>query len=125
LATILNYNKLCTDVQNIDPKIRFAGVINPRGRLVAGGMKEGIEPLEKPKDDEMLFMELALRVRMRKEFDKQLGQVKFSMSQREKALAMSFPVGVEDVLYVYTEPDANYGTLPNKIIKIIFKLILR
>jgi len=81
-------------------------------------MKEGIEPLEKPKDDEMLFMELALRVRMRKEFDKQLGQVKFSMSQREKALAMSFPVGVEDVLYVYTEPDANYGTYQIKSLKL-------
>ncbi len=119
MATILNYNKICTDVQNVDHKIRFAGVINPRGRFVAGGLKEGIEPLENPKDDEMLFMELALRVRMRQEFDKQLGKVKFSMSQRENALAMSFPIGVEDVLYVYAEPDANYGVIPSKILKII------
>ena len=119
MATILNYNKLCTDVQNVDPKIRFAGVINPRGRLVAGGMKEGIEPLENSKDDEMLFMELALRVRMRQEFDKQLGKVKFSMSQRENALAMSFPIGVEDALDVYAEPDADYGEIPSKILKII------
>ena len=61
-------------------------MINPRGRLVAGGMKEGVEPLESQKDDEMLFMELALRVRMRQEFDKQLGKVKFAMSLREKVL---------------------------------------
>ena len=102
----------------MDSKIRFAGVINERGRLVAGGMREGIEPLESEKDDEMLFMELALRIRMRKEFDKQLGCVKFSMSQREKALAMSFPVG-KDILYVYAEPDANYKELPTKILEII------
>jgi len=119
MKIVQDYNKICTDVQNVDPKIRFAGVINPRGRIIAGGMKEGIEPLEKTKDDEMLFMELALRVRMRKEFDKQLGKVKFSMSQRENALAMSFPIGIEDALYVYAEPDADYGVIPSKILKII------
>lgn len=117
--TILDYKKICHDVMELDNKIRFAGVINPRGKLVAGGMKEGIEPLENPKDDEMLFMELALRVRMRQEFDRQLGKVKFSMSLRERALAMSLPIGVEDVLYVYAEPDADYGNIPQKIIKLI------
>ena len=116
---ILDYNKICEAVKKLDSKIRFAGVINPKGRIVAGGMKDELEPLESKKDDEMLFMELALRVRMRKEFDKQLGKVKFSMSLRDKALAMSFPIGVEDTLYVYAEPSADFGRLPNKIIKLI------
>jgi len=102
----------------MDSKIRFAGVINERGRLVAGGMKENIEPLENQKDDEMIFMELALRVKMRKEFDKQLGNVNFALASRERALAMSFLLG-EDILYVVAEPDSDYGTLPKKIIKII------
>ena len=57
-------------------------MINERGKLLAGGLREGLKSLEDPKDDEMLFMELALRVRMRKEFDKQLGSVKFAMSLR-------------------------------------------
>ena len=119
MSKILDYNKICEAVKKLDSKIRFAGVINPRGRIVAGGMKDKLEPLESKKDDEMLFMELALRVRMRREFDRQLGRVKFSMSQREKALAMSFPLGIEDALYVYAESDADYGSLPNKILKII------
>jgi len=119
MSKILDYNKICEAVKKLDSKIRFAGMINPRGKLVAGGMKEGLEPLESRKDDEMLFMELALRVRMRKEFDKQLGKVKFSMSLRDKALAMSFPVGAEDTLYVYAEPSDDFGRLPNKIIKLI------
>jgi len=45
-------------------------------------MKEGIEPLESVKDDEMIFIELALRVKMRKEFDKQFGPVNFVMTLR-------------------------------------------
>jgi hypothetical protein len=117
-SKIFDYTKICKTVMSLDPKIRFAGVVNERGRLVAGGMKENVEPLESEKDDEMIFMELALRVKMRKEFDKQLGKVNFAMASRERALAISFLLG-EDILYVVSEPDANYGLLPEKILKII------
>jgi hypothetical protein len=115
---IFDYTKICKTIMAADPKIRFAGVINERGRLVAGGMKENVEPLENEKDDEMIFMELALRVKMRKEFDKQLGSVNFAMASRERAIAMSYPLS-EDILYVVSEPDADYGILPKKILKII------
>ena len=50
---ILDYNIICKKIK-IDKKIRFVGVINTRGRSVTGAMKEGIEPLESTKDDEMI-----------------------------------------------------------------------
>ena len=115
---IFDYHKICEQVKKMDSKIRFAGVINERGRLVAGGMKEGVEPLENERDDEMLFMELALRVKMRKEFDKQLGRVKFALAVRERALAISFQIK-EDVLYVVAEPDAEFGRLASEILDVI------
>ena len=115
---IFDYSKICKSVLSVDPKIRFAGVINERGRLVAGGMKENIEPLENEKDDEMIFMELALRVKMRKEFDRQLGPVNFAMASRERALAISIPIK-EDILYIIAEPDANYATIPKIILDIV------
>jgi len=114
----VDYNEICESVKKLDLKIRFAGVINVRGKLVAGGMKDGVKPLSSKKEDEMLFMELSLRVRMRQEFDKQLGKVKFSMSLRERALAMSFPLG-DDALYVFAEPDVDYNALPSKILEAI------
>lgn len=118
MADISRLEDICAKIKALDPKIRFAAVINERGRLIAGGMKEGVEPLETEKDDEMLFMELALRVKMRKEFDRQLGSVQFALASRERALAISFLLG-NDVLYVVAEPDADYGVLPKKILKII------
>lgn len=117
-AKIYDYAKICDSILSIDPKIRFAGVINERGRLVAGGQKENVEPLESEKDDEMIFMELALRVKMRKEFDKQLGPVTFAMASRERALAISVIIN-DDILYVVSEPDTDYGVLPKKILEII------
>ena len=117
-AKIYDYTKICNSILSIDSKIRFVGVINERGRLVAGGMKDNVEPLETEKDDEMIFMELALRVKMRKEFDKQLGSVNFALASRERALAISVIIN-DDILYVVSEPDADYGVLPKKILEII------
>ncbi len=117
-SKIYDYAQMCKSIMEIDSKIRFAGVVNERGRLVGGGMRENVDPLENEKDDEMLFMELALRVKMRKEFDKQLGSVNFAMALRERALAISVPLG-EDILYVVSEPDSNYCDLPKKILEIV------
>jgi len=117
-SKIYDYAQICSSILLIDPKIRFSGVINERGRLVAGGMRENVAPLESEKDDEMIFMELALRVKMRKEFDKQLGLVNFAMASRERALAISVPIN-NDILYVVAEPDGDYGILPKKILEIV------
>jgi uncharacterized protein DUF6659 len=115
----LDFEDVCRRVMGLDNKIRFAGVINERGKLVAGGLREGLKSLEDKKDDEMLFMELALRVRMRKEFDKQLGSVKFAMSFREKVIVMSFPIDDSNILYVSADTKLDYGKIPTKILEVL------
>ena len=100
-----------------EPEIRFAGLINHMGHLVAGGMKKGLTALEDEADMRKLYMELILRVSMRKEFDYSLGPVKYSASRREKAVVISFPVD-NKVLLVSTEPSVNIDDTAKKIIKI-------
>ena len=95
----MKYDELCERIKKVDPKVRFAGVVNSKGRLVAGGMVTSKKRLGDRKNDEMLYMELALRVKMRSEFDDDLGKVKFSLSFREKLIVMSFPMK-NDVLFV-------------------------
>ena len=105
----MKYDELCERIKKVDPKVRFAGVVNSKGRLVAGGMVTSKKRLGDRKNDEMLYMELALRVKMRSEFDDDLGKVKFSLSFREKLIVMSFHMK-NDVLFVsmdcllYTSP---------------------
>ena len=112
---------MCTLVQKIDSKIRFAGVINSKGRLVAGGMAPSKTRLGDRKRDEMLYMELALRVKMRREFDDDLGKVKFSMSFREKLIVMSFPME-DNVLMVSMERKTKFEQIAFSILKHIEKL---
>ena len=117
----MDYEKLCISTQKIDSKVRFAGIINSRGRLIAGGMVASKKALEDEKKDEMLFMELALRVKMRSEFDDDLGKVKFSMSFREKLIVMSFPIK-NDILMVTMERKTQFEKISFKILKLVEKL---
>ena len=111
--------KICQKINKLDPKMRSARIINSRGHQEAGGMKEGLLSLEAQKQDEMMFMELALRVRMRHEFDKEFGQVHFSMSYRDKVILMSFPLLNDDVLLVSCEKEIDFGKVSFKILEII------
>lgn len=114
----MDYEKICKKVMELDPKIRFAGIINEKGRLFAGGMREGLKSLEDSRDDEMLYMELVLRAKMRREFDKVLGPVRFAMSYREKVIIMSFPVN-DNVLLLSTEKGIDFSVIPFKIMKLL------
>ena len=117
----MDYENLCTLVQKIDSKVRFAGVINSKGRLVAGGMTPSKKQLGDRKRDEMLYMELALRVKMRREFDDDLGEVKFSMSFREKLIVMSFPMK-DDVLMVSIERKTQFEQIAFSVLKLTEKI---
>src|SRR3990172_11274258 len=101
-----------------EDEIRFAGLINRMGKLVAGCFKPNIKPLEDDAERQKMYMELALRVSMRKEFDYSLGPVKYSASRREKAVMLSFPMN-SNALLVSAEPNVDIDKTANKIIKLV------
>ena len=119
MVDVEDLEKICQKIIKLDPKMRSARIINSRGHLVSGGMKEGVLSLENQKQDEMMFMELSLRVRMRHEFDNEFGIVHFSMSYRDKVIVMSFQLTNDDVMLVSCEKEINFGKLSFKILKII------
>jgi len=119
MGNVEELEKICQKINKLHPKMRSARIINNRGHQDAGGMKEGILSLEAQKQDEMMFMELALRVRMRHEFDKEFGEVHFSMSYRDKVIVMSFPLANDDVLLISCEKEIDFGKISFKVLKII------
>jgi len=119
MVDVEKLEKICQKIIKLDPKMRSARIINSRGHMVSGGMKDGILSLEAQKQDEMMFMELSLRVRMRHEFDNEFGIVHFSMSYRDKVIVMSFPLTNDDVMLVSCEKEIDFGKLSFKILKII------
>ena len=103
---------ICQQILQLDPKMRSARFINSRGHLAAGGMKDGLLSLEAKKQDEMMFMELALRVKMRHEFDAEFALIKGGGGAllQEKIVAMA-----SDRMIVIADADkevAQLGAFP-------------
>src|SRR6266480_4990053 len=112
--------KICNDIFALNPNIRFAGIVNKMGTLVAGGMGQSIKSMEDKGDSSKLYLESALRSEMRKDFDKEFGKTVYSFSEREKIKVASFPLHDDNILRVSIEKQEQSH---EKIIENILKLI--
>ncbi len=112
-----SFKKLCEEILELDPAIRFTAVITDKGQVLTG-KKRAIKFLVPAIEKEMLFTEVALRVRLRREFDKQLGPVNFSLSHRKKIVIISFPYN-NRILFVSADTFIDLGKIPFKILEIL------
>src|ERR671921_758489 len=116
-----NFEKLCSDIFALSSTIRSAVVIDKTGKLVAGGMRQGIKSMEEKEDSQKLYVEFALRSVMREEFDKEFGRTIYSFSEREKIKLASFPLDDDHhILRVSIEKEeSRHNEIIDNIIKII------
>jgi hypothetical protein len=114
------FGKLCNDIFTLSPTIRSAVVIDKIGKLVAGGMRDGIKSMEDKEDSQKLYVEFALRSVMREEFDEEFGKTIYSFSEREKIKLASFPLDNHHILRVSIKKEEDHS---NEIIDNILKII--
>jgi len=100
-----------------EPKIRFVGFVDYMGNLLIGGFRKGVTPLKEESERHKIFLEVALRVRTREDFDPDVGPVKYAASRRTRVVMMTFPL-MNKILFVSMEPDVEIDTMAKKIIKI-------
>lgn len=115
------YETKCRDLLR-EKEIRFAGIINEQGLLIAGGFKEGILPLEGDETKLSGFMEFASRVSLRKEFDKTLGPINYIAARRDRLVLISFPFPVSKiVLLISAEPTVDIENIAQDVVRIFSK----
>ena len=112
-----HFQKLCESIFALSSGLRFVGVIDRMGRLVAGGMRKGVRSLEL--DSEKLYLEFALRSEMRKDFDAEFGKTIFSFSEREKIKLASFPLYESYILRVSMERKEPHNKIIEETLRII------
>ena len=64
--------------------MRFAAIIDSKGNIREGIMKTGQTSLNSQKEEEHFCKQVAQRRKMRKEFDRPLGKVRYVHVEREK-----------------------------------------
>jgi len=92
------------DILSIDPGMRFAAIIDLKGNISEAIMKEGKTSLKTQREEEHFCKQVALRRKMRKQFDKSLGPVNYVHIEREKVTQIVvYPR--RKTVYVTIEPD--------------------
>ncbi len=116
----LNFEKLSNDIFSLSSDIRSVIVIDKMGKLVAGGMRQGVTSMEEKENSQKLYVEFALRSVMREEFDKEFGKTIYSFSEREKIKLASFPLNNNhNLLRVSMEKEADHTKIIDNILKIL------
>jgi len=101
-----------------EPEIRFAGILDPMGNLVAGGFRSDVEPLKDDAERKKLFMEVVLRQKTREEFDYNLGPVEYAAARRKNVVIMIFPIE-KNVLFISAEKNIEIDPTAAKIMEIM------
>ncbi len=89
-----------------EPKIRFCGVINSLGRIVTGGFRDSVEPLDNEDQRRMLYIQSTLELSMKGEFDDTLGNVNFISTYRDNVTLISIPMQQNYLLMMSVERNA-------------------
>jgi len=119
--TELNYQMYDEKCKNLleEEEIRFAGIIDERGKLVSGGFKKKIKPLEADESKLQAFMEFVSKISIRNEYDDTLGPINYLVARRNKAVLMSFPFPVSKfVLLISANPSVDIEELATRVVDI-------
>ncbi|HEY7570707.1 MAG TPA: DUF6659 family protein [Nitrososphaeraceae archaeon] len=107
---MLNFEKLCQQVFALHDDIRYAGIIDDFGALIAGGMRKGIDSITAEDNDELYLVQTALRKSMRQRFDNTMGRARFAYVEREKISMLTFYME-KNTLLLSIEPNVESHTV--------------
>ena len=107
---VMDFSKLCEDVFALHDDIRYAGVIDDMGILIAGGMRRGLDSMTQQENDELYLAQTAIRKSMRQRFDDTMGKARFAYVEREKISMLTFYMD-KNILVVSIEPNVDPHTV--------------
>ena len=111
---------LIQKIGKLHKKIRFVAIINKNGKIVKTEMRDEIPSLLKTKNEEKFCQDVTVRRKMREEFDKSLGKVRFVNVERENVSQIVMYAKTKS-LFVTVEPEISIND-KTKIISQIKKI---
>ncbi|WP_316504856.1 hypothetical protein [Nitrosopumilus sp.] len=109
----MNYSILCNEILKLDSKIRFVGVFNSKGEMIAEKNRDASSLLSAD-EEKMLVHYTFARWRHLQNLEHRLGKVRTSVAKHEKVTLISLYLE-SDLLLLSVEPDYNYPEIIKKI----------
>jgi hypothetical protein len=98
-STEENLNNLCKEIQQLDNSIRFVGIANNLGSLVATAYRNGLTPLMDKQETSHYAIQAVLRAATREDFESKIGRLVYSIGKYERLIRATIPIrlfGKED-----------------------------
>jgi hypothetical protein len=89
-------NGLCKDILQIDNSIRFIGIANNLGSLVATAYRSGLTPLMDKQETLHYAIQAVLRAATREDFESKIGRLEYSIGKYERLIRATIPIRLFD-----------------------------
>ena len=83
---------ICNQVLQLDKSIRFAGIANNMGTLIAYKIREGLVPLLNEEELENSIMKAVLRMKTREDYESKLGDVIYTFALYKRVKRATIPL---------------------------------
>ena len=90
------FQEFCDKIVTLDPTIRFAGIADEDGHLVATADRKGLKPILSPEERAQYAITAATRQYTRLRWEYLLGRVNYAMSHYAKIIRATIPIADED-----------------------------
>ncbi len=117
--TEMDYEKLCKEIMNLEPQIRFVAIINENGERVAGGYRENTSSLLSTNEVDLSLYFASRRWAARGTLSHRIGDAKYSTTVYEKIIQITIPVDEKNLVLISTEPSVNQLKIIEPVLKLI------
>lgn len=85
-------NVLCREIQQLDTSIRFVGIANNLGTLIATAYRRGLTALMDEKETSHYTIQAVLRAATREDFELKIGRLEYSIGKYERLIRATIPI---------------------------------
>jgi hypothetical protein len=123
------YQDVCDKVVSLDPVIRFVGITDEDGTLLATTERKGLKPLLSPEERAQYAITAATRQYTRLRWEYLLGKVEYASSHYAKLIRATIPIADENSRLYYVmllsfdveSGDKVHNIIMNKVLPIVRK----
>ena len=87
-----NLSHICKQIQQLDNSIRFVGIANNLGTLIATSYRKGLTPLMNEQETSHYAIQVVLRAATREDFESKIGRLEYSMGKYERLMRATVPI---------------------------------
>ena len=85
-------NIFCKEIRQLDNSIRFVGIANNLGTLIATSYRNGLTPLMNEQETSHYAIQVVLRAATREDFESKIGRLEYSIGKYERIIRATVPI---------------------------------